>query len=208
MRAAGLRFSTLGTDRYRTAHRLYRQHGYEETGVLAAALAPWETAHQPTRLRAQRPGPEGYDFTDRVFTLAAEDYLGFAWRHLPFTRLRDKVSLEDIWILWKNDQPIGYALARVDRELLNVHDLLMREGFDAAEGVAALAAEIKTSYVRVNFSRPADLVSLHRAGYKTAHPNWGAFMVKPLTPEVTYMDAQRLFGIGTDRFMISWLDVT
>ena len=49
MRAAGLRFSTLGTNRYRVAYKLYQRHGYEETNVLATALATWETAHQPTR---------------------------------------------------------------------------------------------------------------------------------------------------------------
>jgi GNAT superfamily N-acetyltransferase len=61
MRHAGLRFSTLGTDQYRLAHRLYRQHGYEETNVWATALARWETAHQPTRLHAEPPGPGGYE---------------------------------------------------------------------------------------------------------------------------------------------------
>jgi hypothetical protein len=33
-------------------------------------------------------------------------------------------------------------------------------------------------------------------------------MVKPLIPEVTVEDARRLFGIGTDQFLISWLDTT
>lgn len=33
-------------------------------------------------------------------------------------------------------------------------------------------------------------------------------MVKPLAAEVTAEDARRLFGIGTDRFLISWLDTT
>jgi hypothetical protein len=33
-------------------------------------------------------------------------------------------------------------------------------------------------------------------------------MLKPLLPELTADDARRLFGIGTDRFLISWLDVT
>jgi hypothetical protein len=33
-------------------------------------------------------------------------------------------------------------------------------------------------------------------------------MVKLLVPEVSAEDARRLFGIGTDRFLISWLDVT
>ena len=33
-------------------------------------------------------------------------------------------------------------------------------------------------------------------------------MLKPLAPDVTVDDARRLMGIGTDRFLISWLDMT
>jgi len=208
MREAGLRFSTLGTDRYRVGYKLYRKHGYEDMNVWATALARWETAHQSTRLRAQPAGPAGYDFVEEVFEKIARDYLGFAWRHSPFIRLRDKVSLEDIWILWENDQSIGYALAHGNKTILNISNLLLRNGVDAAEAVAAVASGLKTSYVQVKVSRPIEMASLRRAGYQVAHPDWGAFMVKPLVPEVTVEDARRLLAIGTDRFLISWLDTT
>jgi hypothetical protein len=33
-------------------------------------------------------------------------------------------------------------------------------------------------------------------------------MIKPLVPGVSVDDARRLLGIGTDRFLISWLDTT
>jgi GNAT superfamily N-acetyltransferase len=207
MRSAGLRFSTLGTDRYRVAYKLYRQHGYEETNVWATALARWETAHQPTRLRAQPPGSEGYDFVERIFMEIASEYLGFAWRHTPFERLR-RVNLTDIWILRKNTQVVGYALAHVEQSLLTISNLVLQQGVDAAEAIAAVAAELKSAYIQVKISRPAEIKSLRRAGYHVAHPTWDAFMIKPLVPEVTFEDAQRLFGIGTDRFLISWLDVT
>jgi hypothetical protein len=39
-------------------------------------------------------------------------------------------------------------------------------------------------------------------------PDWGAFMLKPLVPDVRADTARQLFGIGTDRFLISRLDVT
>jgi len=58
MRDAGLRFSTLGTDRYRTAYKLYQKHGYEDVMVNATALTTWENAHQPTRLCAQPVGDD------------------------------------------------------------------------------------------------------------------------------------------------------
>ncbi len=208
MRAAGLRFSTLGTDRFRVAHKLYRQHGYVDTQVLASALARWETAHQPTPLRAQHPGQGGYEFVEELYEKVARDYLGFAWRYTPFMELRDKVKLDDIWILWKNEQPVGYGLANVEKRFLNISDLLLGRDVDAAEAVAAITTQIKSPYVQVSVSRPVDIASLQRAGYQVAHPSWAAFMVKPLVPEVTIEDARRLFGLGTDQFLISWLDET
>ena len=137
MRQAGLRFSTLGTGRSGVSYRLYRQHGYEDVHVRGTALARWETAHQPTRLRAQPPGPAGYDFVEEVFDQVAQDYLGFAWRHRPFAPLRDKVDLENIWMLWENNRVVGYALAKADKAVLNISDLPLRIGVDPAEAVAA-----------------------------------------------------------------------
>lgn len=208
MRDAGLRFSTLGTNRYRVAYRLYQQQGYEDTQVLATALARWETAHQPTRLRAQPPGPEGFDFVEKVFENVANKYLGYAWRHTPFARMRDRVSLDDVWMLWDHNRPVGYALAHSNKTMLNISSLLLSDDTDVTEAVAAVVTQLKTTYVKVKVSRPIEISGLKRAGFQVAHPTWGAFMLKPLVPEVTVEDARRLFGIGTDRFLISWLDIT
>ena len=208
MRAARLRFSTLGTNRHGVGYQLYQKHGYVDMQVWATALARWETAHQPTRLRAQPLGSEGYDFVEKIFENIASDYLGFAWRHTPFARLRDRVSLEQVWILWENSEPVGYVFAQKDNLMLQINVQLLRTGIDASEAVAAIASELKTTYVQITLSRPSDIASLRRAGWQVAHPTWGAFMVKPLIPEVTIEDARHLFGIGTDRFLISWLDLT
>jgi GNAT superfamily N-acetyltransferase len=208
MLEAGLRFSTLGTNRYRVAYKLYQKQGYEDMQVRATALARWETAHQPTRLQAQPPGPEGFDFVEKTFDMIASDYLGFAWRHTPFARLRDKVNLEDIWILWKNDKPVGYVFAKKEDSMVQISMQLLPSDIDAAEAVGAVVSEVKAPYVQVTMSRPSDIASLRRAGWHVAHPTWGAFMIKPLAPGLVIEDAQRLFGIGTDRFLISWLDTT
>ena len=207
MRAAGLRFSTLGTNRYRVAYKLYLRHGYEDIRVLATALARWETAHQPTRLRARLPGPEGFDLVDKLFENIANSYLGYAWRHTPFTFLRDKVEIGDVWILWKNNRPVGYALAHKNKSLLNISSIFLSRDIDVIEAVAAVVNEIKAPYVKVKISRPVEIVSLRNAGFQVAQPTWGAFMLKPLVPEVTAEDARNLYEIGTDRFLISWLDV-
>jgi len=207
MRDAGLRFSTLGTNRYRTAYKLYQQHGYEDMQVHATALAKWETAHQPTRLSAQPIGSNGYEFVEKLFADIAQEYLGFAWRHTPFARLQ-LVNLSDIWIVQENGHPIGYAFVHADPSMLKVSNLTLKLGTDIAEAVAAITAELKSTYVQVKVTRPVEIESFGRAGYQVAHPTWGAFMVKPLVPDVATDDARRLFGIGTDRFLMSWLDIT
>ena len=216
MRDAGLRFSTLGTSRSSSAYSLYQKLGYVDMNVWATALALWEVAHQPTRLRAQPPnaarseskGPEGFDFVENIFQTFAAEYLGFAWRHIPFIRLRDKVNVDEILIIWQNNESVGYVFARKDDLILRISIQLLRMDIDAVEVVAAVAARIKTSYVQVTMSRPSDISSFQSAGWQVAHPNWGAFMVKPLLPALTADDACRLFGIGSDRFLISWLDTT
>jgi GNAT superfamily N-acetyltransferase len=218
MRDAGLRFSTLGTNRYRLAYKLYQQHGYEDMHVHATALAKWETAHQPTRLRAERfqpvdaalrasKGADGYECVEKLFGEIAQEYLGFAWRHTPFARLR-LVNLSDIWTVQENGRPIGYAFVHADPSVLKISNLTLKLGTDVAEAVAAVTAELKSAYVQVKITRPAEIASLRRAGYQVTHPTWGAFMLKPLVPDVTVEDARRLFGIGSDRFLLSWLDVT
>jgi GNAT superfamily N-acetyltransferase len=208
MRDVGLRFSTLGTNRFRVAYKLYQRHGYVDMRVWATALARWETAHRPTGLRAQPPGPSGFDFVERLFETIASDYLGFAWRHTPFARLRDLVTLEDIWILWENSEAVGYVFAHKEKSMIKITVEALRSGVDAAEAIAAVVSELKAPYVQVTMSRPSEITSLNQAGYQVAHPDWSAFMVKPLVPKVTIEDAGRFFGIGADRFLISWLDVT
>jgi GNAT superfamily N-acetyltransferase len=207
MREAGLRFSMLGTNRYCTSHRLYRRHAYVDMNVWATAIARWETAHQPTRLRVQPLKEGGFNFIDKLFEHLARDYLGFAWRHVPFAQLRERVGLAEIWIVWENNEPVGYVFAHRDGVMLNISIQLLRMHIDAVEVVAAVASELKAYYVQVTMSKPADIASFQRAGWQVAHPTWGAFMIKPLLPSLTVDDARRLFGIGTDRFLISQLDI-
>jgi GNAT superfamily N-acetyltransferase len=207
MRAAGLRFSTLSTDRFRIAYRLYRRHGYEDMQVWASALAPRAVAHVPTGLRAEPAGAAGLAEVERLYHCIASGYLGFAWRHTPFARLRE-VDLGDVWLLSQQAELVGYALARVEGALLSVSNLLVQDSIDTAQAVAAVAGELEAAYLQVAISRPAEVASLRRAGYHVTQPDWGAFMLKPLVPQVNAEAARQLFGIGTDRFLISWLDVT
>jgi hypothetical protein len=73
-------------------------------------------------------------------------------------------------------------------------------------GIDAVASQRKAQYVQMTMSRSSDIASLRAVGWLVAQPSWRAFMVKPLLPDLTAEDARRLFGIGTDRFLISGLD--
>lgn len=206
MRDAGIRFSVLVSDRSQLDHCLYRNHGYQDMKVWGSDLARWETAHQPTRLRAGQMPSGGYDEVEALFEFFALGRLGYAWRHSPYTPLHDRVSLEDIWILWGNEQPAGYALTRMARSILHITDLVLAPGVSAAEAVAALTACLTSSYIQATVYRPSDIDSLQSAGYRVIRSTRRAFMIKSLIPEIDAEVARRLFGIGTDQFLISWLD--
>jgi len=206
MHAIGLRFSIFHTKRSLSAYQLFRRSGYEDMEIWATAVARWETAHQPTRLRAVPPDQGGYDLTEQVFRDAARGLLGFTLRQKPFSRLQERVKLDEIQILWENDQPVGFALTSVDRSILYIRDLILKNGVNPGEAAAVLASREKTAFVYVKASRPVEIASLMQAGYQIAHPDWSAFLVKPLAPDVTLQEARRIFGIGTDRFLISCMD--
>lgn len=208
MREAGLRFSTLGTNRYRVGYKLYQKHGYVDTNVWATALGRWQTAHQPTRLKARPLNPEGYDFVEGLFQTLASDYLGFALRHTPFARLRERVDPGEIWILWERNEPVGYVFVTPKNLVLHISIQVLHVGVNAIEAVSAIVNEFRNPYVHVTMTRPSDIDSFRSAGWHVANPTWGAFMIKPLLPELTIEDAKHLFGFGTDRFLISWLDTT
>ena len=53
MAAAGLRFSTLGTDSYRVAHGLYEKQGYRDVFSPAAALGRSDALPRPSSLTAE-----------------------------------------------------------------------------------------------------------------------------------------------------------
>jgi hypothetical protein len=110
--------------------------------------------------------------------------------------------------LWENNAIVGYVFARKEKSMVFINVQVLRMDINAAEAIAAITSELKAPYVQVSISRPSDIDSLRRVGWQVAHPDWSTFMVKPLTPDVTIEDARRLFGIGTDRFLISWLDET
>ncbi len=211
MCASGLRFSTLGTTRWRGAYALYRRQGYQDVQRYAYTFAPCERVHPKDDLRAERAGLERLRLTDEVFGRAAAGRTGFAYRparFIPMLVETRNLDADEVWLLFDQSQLAGYALARISDQLLQVTDLSLVESNDTAAAIVALARELPVAYLQVRVNHPSEAECLQQAGFPPPRPDWGTFMLKPLTSDVTTNDAIRLFGFGTERFLISWLDVT
>jgi hypothetical protein len=82
------------------------------------------------------------------------------------------------------------------------------EGIDPVAAVSAVAHELDIPYIQVRVDRPADMAHFAQAGFHVTDWDWGTFMVRPLAPGATVDDFRHQFGVGTDRFLISYMDVT
>lgn len=211
MRAAGLRFSTLGTARHRGAYSLYRRLGYEDLFLPSTLFTPRTYLAIKEQVLAERAGSDRLHKCDQVFERAATGRLGFSIRHEPFMSTMvdvGDVGLEEVWLLWNDGELVGYALARVATSVLMVRNLLLTEGNDVAAALAALARDREVDYLRIRVDELSVGESLRHAGYPPLQPDWTTFMVTSLVPEVTTDDARELFGVASDKFLISCIDVT
>jgi GNAT superfamily N-acetyltransferase len=211
MEDAGLRFSTLGTTRYRSAFSLYRQLGYQVAFTPLTTFVPRSKLSVSTHLRAELADQQKLVLADELFNRIAGSQLGFARRHDSFictlAAIGD-VNLGSVWLLGDNVQLVGYAIARILESVLIVDHLLLSAGVDAAAAVSALVEDLPISYIQIRIDRPSVMDSLLQTGFPAGRASWSTFMIKPLAPEVTVDDARRLFGIDTERFLISSIDVT
>jgi GNAT superfamily N-acetyltransferase len=211
MRAAGLRFSTLGTARHRGAYSLYCRLGYEDLFAPSSILMPCSNLAIENQMRAERAGADRLNQCGEVFRQAAAGLWGFAIRHNSFMETMvaiGDVGLEDVWLLWNDKELVGYALAKVASSVLIVSNLLLTEGYDAATALGALARNRSVDNLRVRVDHSSVVESLQRAGYPPPQAEWTTFMVKSLVSEVTADDAREFFGVASERFLISCIDVT
>jgi GNAT superfamily N-acetyltransferase len=211
MLAAGLRFSTLGTARHLAAYTLYQRQGYEAVFTASSTFVSFESVQRESSLRAEPADVQHLPLADALFERVAINRLGFAPRHpgfLPMLVATGDVAADAVWLLWQGNEVAGYAVAALSQPVLRIDHLLVAEGIDAAAAVAAVGQSAACAYAQVRVDHPSVAQSLRRAGFPATRANWSTFMVKPLAPDVTAADARRLFGIGTEQFMISAIDVT
>ncbi|HEX6383682.1 MAG TPA: GNAT family N-acetyltransferase [Anaerolineae bacterium] len=211
MRAAGLRFSTLGTNIYRVAHALYEKHDYSDVISPAYVLARCDILPDQPGLRAEPAGVGRLHLADQLFEQIAGSCLGFARRHtpfFPFLHARNYLSAQNLWLLWWDDEAVGYAATSVNNALLRVGSLLLAESVDPVAAVAALAQATETTYVQVRVDRPHNATAFVQAGFQITKQSWGTFMVKALAPGADVGQFHEIYGLDSGRFLISYLDVT
>lgn len=211
MRAAGLRLSTLGTNRHRVAHALYRRLGYVEVWAGAATLGRRELARDAAGLGAALASEVDLALADALFAEAAAGRLGFARRHPGFFAMlvaTGELGAGELWLLRRGGDLQGYALAGLAEGVLRVKHLLMLDSTEAPAAIAALAAALPAPYLAVRVDEPTVGAALARAGWPPALPDWNSFLVKPLDPALSDEDARRLLGADSERFLISPLDQT
>ena len=210
MRAAGLLFSTLRTNQSCVAYNLYRKLGYEKVGASASALARRDVLPRQSPIWAERANSEQLPLADQFFEKVAKNHLGFARRHIPFFPSLDRagyLATHNLWLLWHDDELVGYAAASTAQSTLRIANLLLSEGIDPVVAVAALVHEQDAAYVHVRVDHRANLASYLHADFRLAERGWEAFMVKPLTAASTVEQFRTLFRVNSDRFLMSYLDV-
>lgn len=211
MRAAGLRFSTLGTARSGVAHGLYEKLGYRDLYSPAMALARSDDLRAQPGLRVEPAGPGRLALADRLFEQLSRGWLGFARRHTPFfsfLHARSYLSAQELWLIWQESEAVGYAAAVAGNGVLRVHNLLLAPRVDPVAAVAALALAAAARYAHVRLDHPDHAAAFARAGLHVAAPSWSTFMVKPLAADATLEEFRRDYGLDDSRFLISYLDVT
>ncbi len=217
MREEGLRFSTLGTSKFRIAHPFYLKLGYQDVFSSSNLIFQREKILiTDNSFRVEQVDFTRLNLADKVFREISEDALGFARRHEPFlpamVAIGDlaigKLDEENIWLIWKEDRLIGYLIAKLAGSVLQVIDITLLDKMDAIYAISALSKRFLTPYIQVKSNHPIITQSLSKISGLIIPHDWSTFMLKPLTPDVINVNPKHLFGIGSENFLYSGLDST
>ncbi|MFX0092993.1 MAG: GNAT family N-acetyltransferase [Candidatus Hodarchaeota archaeon] len=217
MRAEGLRFSSLGTSRYRVAYSLYLKWGYQDVFSSASMLIQRQALIKHNHsLTAEQGDSEQISLTDDLFRKVSANCFGFARRFEPFipamVAIREiamgKIGEKNVWLLWEDNELVGYLIVKDSESVLKIVDMLLTKDVDPISAIASLTRKYSTPYLQIQSNQPSITESLSKTGARVVPQDWSTFMIKPLTAEVMNIDIKDFFGVGTDRFLFSWMDST
>jgi len=217
MRSESLRFSTLGTSMHRIAHLLYKKQGYKDVFHSASILLSHRNILKTNDcLYVEQADFEKLNLTDDLFRQVSVNRLGFAHRFenfIPAMVAIGEIALgsieeKEIWLIWKDNQQVGYLIVKQSRNVLKVVDILLTQGVSIANVISSLVRKVPKPYIQVKSNHRSVTDSLLKLGAQVILQDWSTFMMKPLTPEAMKIDPKSLFGFNTDRFLFSWMDST
>jgi GNAT superfamily N-acetyltransferase len=218
MKSEGLRFSTLGTSKYRVAHLLYRKQKYQDIFSSSTIFLRIEDiANRSEDLHAELANSNRLFLADDLFREVSENRLGFAKRHEPFIPAMveigeiamGQIEENNVWFLWKDDKLVGYFIAKYSESILNILDLLLIKDINPVAAIASLAKRLNASYIQVKSNHDSLTARLFEVvGARVIPQDWSTFMTKPLVQEIESIDTKKFFGVGTKQFLFSWMDCT
>ncbi|MFX1252114.1 MAG: GNAT family N-acetyltransferase [Promethearchaeota archaeon] len=212
MRTEGLRFSTLGTSKYLVAHPLYYKHGYRDVFSPTSLLLHRDAIIKyTTSLTAEKADSEQIHLTDNLFRQVSVNRLGFSQRFdsfIPVMVAISEIEEKDIWLLWKDNELKGYFIVKYSNFVLKITDILLTEAVNPIKAISSLVRKFLSPYIQITSNQSSITESLSITDALIVPQNWNTFMMKPLTSEVMNTNVNIFFGIGTDQFLISWMDTT
>ncbi|MHA2224543.1 MAG: GNAT family N-acetyltransferase [Candidatus Hodarchaeales archaeon] len=217
MRTEGLRFSTLGTSTFRVAYSLYLKQGYQDVFFSTSLFMRHESLRSYVfDLRVEQANFKKLSLADDLFRRISVNRIGFTRRFKSFLPAMvtigeismGKVEEKNVWLLWEDDQLVGYFIAYLSSSVLNIVDVLLTKEVNAVNAIASLALKLPTPYIQVKSHHPYLTEELKRIGARVIPQDWSTFMMKPLTPDTMKLNPKQLFGFGTDRFLFSRIDIT
>ena len=161
----------------------------------------------------KRATREDLDETDALFHQIAIGKIGFARRHDPFMSMMvdigDAMGIDDLRLLWLDDHLVGYAVVRPSETMFKIDDILLRDDTTIMAATAALLRETQASYVQITMNNHSPhLEAFRQASFRVTSSTWDVVMAKSLTNEMGIDDLRRFAGVGSNRYLMSWMDVT
>ena len=214
MRAAGLRFSVLGTSRHWVAHPFYRRHGYQNIANFASILTHQDSFLAfESKLTVKPATREDLAEVDSLFHEVARGKFGFARRHDLFMSMLvdigDVMGIDNLRILRLHNEVVGYAVVRPSETVFKVDDIFLRDDINIMGATAVLLQETQAPYVQITMNNHSPhLELLRQSGFQVTDSTWDVVMAKSLTAELNDNDLRRLLGVDSNRFLMSWMDVT
>ncbi|UCG04575.1 MAG: GNAT family N-acetyltransferase [Candidatus Heimdallarchaeota archaeon] len=216
MRTEGLRFSTLGTSSFRLAYSLYLKCGYQDVFSSTSILLPQKLIPSSFIFTTEQASQDNLHLADSFFSKVSKGALGFSHRFDGFLSTMCRIgeiamgpiSEHSVWFINNEGRLVGYAIVSVAGSILKIHDILLASEVSVVDALPALIQNLPCSYVHIKSTHSSVTRSLIRLGGRVVPQDWSTFMIKSLTKDVMKLDLKSHFGIGTDKFLFSWLDST